>query len=59
MGYWWESRKQRDHLDDDDVGGWIIWILQKSWGGTDWIDLAQGRDWWRNVVNTIVNLRVP
>jgi hypothetical protein len=27
-------------------------------GGTDWIDLAQDRDRWRDVVNAVVNLRV-
>ena len=25
----------------------------------DWIDLAQDRDRWRAVVNTIMNLRIP
>jgi hypothetical protein len=29
------------------------------WGGMDWIDLAQGRDHWRSLVNTVMNLRVP
>jgi hypothetical protein len=29
------------------------------WGGTDWIDLAQERDQWRALVNTVLNLRVP
>ena len=28
-------------------------------GGTDWIDLAQDRDRWQAVVNTVMNLRVP
>jgi hypothetical protein len=27
--------------------------------GMDWIDLAQDRDQWRVVVNTVMNLRVP
>jgi hypothetical protein len=27
--------------------------------GIDWIDLAQDRDRWRALVNTVMNLRVP
>jgi hypothetical protein len=27
--------------------------------GMDWIDLAQGRDQWKALVNTVMNLRVP
>jgi hypothetical protein len=24
IGYWWESQKERDHNEDQDVSGWII-----------------------------------
>jgi hypothetical protein len=27
--------------------------------GVDWIDVAQDRDQWRALVNTVMNLRVP
>jgi hypothetical protein len=27
--------------------------------GVDWIDMAQDRDQWRALVNTVFNLRVP
>jgi hypothetical protein len=57
--YWWESQTERDHLQDQEVGGWIIlkWFLK--WGGMDWIDLVQHRDHWRAFVNTVMKLLVP
>jgi hypothetical protein len=29
------------------------------WDGVDWIDLAQDRDQWRALVNTVMNLQLP
>jgi hypothetical protein len=34
-------------------------ISETGWGDMDWIDLAQDRDQWKAVVNTVMNLRVP
>jgi hypothetical protein len=30
-----------------------------GWGDVDWIGLAQDRNRWRALVNTVLNLRVP
>jgi hypothetical protein len=34
-------------------------LREIRWDGVDWIDMAQDRDQWRALVNTILNLRVP
>jgi hypothetical protein len=34
-------------------------LREREWDGMDWIYLAQDRDQWRAVVNTVMNLRVP
>jgi hypothetical protein len=30
-----------------------------GWGGMDWIELAQDKDQWKDIVNTVMSLRVP
>jgi hypothetical protein len=33
-------------------------LREIGWGGLDWIDLAQDRDKWMDLVNTVINVRV-
>jgi hypothetical protein len=35
-----------------------IYLREIRWDGMDWIDLAQNRNRWRSLVNTVMNLRV-
>jgi hypothetical protein len=47
---------------DRDIDGWIIlkWIFREiEWSGMDWIALAQDRDQWRALVDTVMSRRVP
>ena len=42
--------------------GWednIKMDLREVGGGGDWMELAQDRDRWRALLNTVMNLRVP
>jgi hypothetical protein len=32
---------------------------ERGWGVMDWIDLAQYRNLWRDLVKTVMNFRVP
>jgi len=54
--------RERYHLGDPNVDGRKIlrWIFTK-WdvGDMDWIELAQERDRWRDLVNAVMNLWVP
>jgi hypothetical protein len=49
IGYWWESQKDNIKMDLREIGR----------GGMDWIYLAQDRDQWRALVNTVMNHQDP
>jgi hypothetical protein len=34
-------------------------LREIRWNAVDWIDMAQDRNQWRVLVNTVLNLRVP
>jgi hypothetical protein len=34
-------------------------LREIGWDGMDWIDLAQDREQWRALVNTVMNFRFP
>jgi hypothetical protein len=54
--FWWG----RNYLEDAGVEESIIlkWIFEKWNGGMEWIDLAQGRDRWRVLLNAVMDIRV-
>jgi hypothetical protein len=62
INYWWESQKERDHWEDQNIGGWTILkcILERFdevvLTGLIWLSIEISR---RALLNTILNLRVP
>jgi hypothetical protein len=53
------SLKGRDHSEDIGIDGRRMLERKTECEGVDWMDLAQGRDQWRAVVNTVINLQFP
>jgi hypothetical protein len=35
------------------------YLRKIGWGGMDWIDMAEDKDQWRALMNTLMNLWVP
>jgi hypothetical protein len=34
-------------------------LREMGWDVVDWVDLPQDRGQWKNVVNTVMNIRIP
>jgi len=47
-GFWWGNLRERDHLEDPGIVGWIIltWIFSKwdvgAWTGSIWLRTGTG-----------------
>jgi hypothetical protein len=48
------EKPRRRWEDNINMDVWEIWI-----DGANWFRLAQDRVWWRDFVNTVMNLQVP
>jgi hypothetical protein len=62
LGFWWGNLREKDHWGDvrRKCENNIRMDLQEvGCGGMDWIGLAQDSDRWREIVNAVMNLRVP
>jgi hypothetical protein len=41
------------------VGNIRVDLVEVGWGDVDWVGLAQHKDKWRALVNSVLNLGVP
>jgi hypothetical protein len=61
-GFWWDSQKKKSQL----VRFGFKWegnikrdLTGLGMNGVDWIHLAQNRDRWQAVTNTVLNHKIP
>jgi hypothetical protein len=54
-----EGRRPLERLRRRWVDNIRMDLGEVGWGDEDWIGLAQDRDRWRVLVNSVLNLRVP
>jgi hypothetical protein len=48
------GRRRRRWVDDIKMD-----LREIGWDGMDWVDVAQNRDQWKALVNSVMNLQVP
>jgi hypothetical protein len=58
VGYWWESHKEKSQNRPKcrQLNNIKMDFGETGWGGMEWINLAQDRDQWKVLVNTVMNL---
>jgi hypothetical protein len=57
----WRNQRERDHWGDRGVDGENnnkMGLQEEECWGMGWIELAQDRDRWRELVNAVMKLRV-
>jgi hypothetical protein len=62
VGYWWGNPEGKRALGNQRrwrVDNTEMDLREIGWGGMDWIGLAQDREQWWALVNTIMHLLVP
>jgi hypothetical protein len=61
IDYWWESQSERPRPRPK--RRWVDNIRMDlglvGWDDVDWIGLAQDKNRWRALVNSVLNLQVP
>jgi hypothetical protein len=59
IGCWWESQKERDCRDVQEMCEWIILrLILVSWKQVVWT-VTEDMDQWNVPLSTIMNIQVP
>jgi hypothetical protein len=57
--FWLENPKGSYHFENLGIDNGRMDVRGIGWEVVDWMHVAQDRDQWRAVVNTVMNLWVP
>jgi hypothetical protein len=59
IGFWLENQKELGRPRRRWESTIKMELRETGWCDVEWIDLAQDRDKWRALMNTVMNLRFP